>query len=171
MFTRPDKARAAACAVLLVFLGSVALFAQPKAKPPRASDGVMTLAPHLTTRTCMIQITPPVGTAALAVGHATVDACSNEYGSDWVIKTASCYADSGTPTVTIKAQTATSVTQTPLPCGDHTWKSAPVVGTPTLRSFSGLGSTCAEPPCDLSAAVATVTGVSHYVIIRLTGQL
>lgn len=167
---RPDKAQWAFFAILLVTVGSFAVFAQPKASK-RMSDATVSLEPHLTARTCLVQITPPVGTAELSVGHATVDVCTNEFGADWTVKTASCYADSGTPTVILRMQGQPSLTQAPLPCGERTWKSVAIAGTPTLHSFSGLGSTCAEPPCDLSAAVVTVTGVSHHVIIRLTGQL
>jgi hypothetical protein len=165
-----DKAHWAALTVLLVFLGSFALYAQPKATK-RMNDATVYLEPHLTARTCLVQITPPVGKDVLAVGHNAVDACPNEFGADWVIKTVSCYADAGTPTVTLRTKGTASFTQAPLPCGDKTWKSAAVVGTPLLHSFSELGSTCAEPPCDLTATVAAVTGVSHWAVIRLTGQL
>jgi hypothetical protein len=144
---------------------------EPRAKV-RVPDGAVTVAPHLTARTCMVQIAPPVGATELAVGHSTVDACANEYGASWTLKTVSCYADAGSPTVTVRLKTGTTLTQAPIPCGDKTWQSAPVVGAPMLHSFSGLGSTCAEPPCDLAAAtVTTVTGVSHWVVLRLTGQL
>jgi hypothetical protein len=130
------------------------------------------VAPHLTARTCLVQITPPAGDAELAVGHSTVDFCPNEFGADWSMKTVSCYADAGTPTVTVRLKTGTTLTQAPIPCGDKTWQAAPVIGAPLLHSFSGLGSTCAEPPCDLAAAtVTTVTGISHWAILRITGQL
>ena len=144
---------------------------EPRAKV-RVPDGAVTMAPHLTARTCLVQIAPPVGATELAVGHTTVDACPNEFGVDWSMKTVSCYADAGTPTVTVRLKTGTTLTQAPIPCGDKTWQSAQVVGAPMLHTFSGLGSTCAEPPCDLAAAtVTTITGVSHWAILRITGQL
>lgn len=163
---------------LLVILGSlllasaVLLSAQPKATT-RMSDAMVTLAPHLTARTCMLQITPPMGTEALVPGHDQVDACPNEFGVDWTIRTVSCYANHGTPTVTLKLTggNATSIVDKPIPCGERTWMSGPVNGAPLLHSFSGLGSTCAQAPCSLDASVVAVTGVSQWVILRITGQL
>lgn len=157
--------------LFLISMCTVALYAQPKATK-RMNDATVYLEPHLTSRTCMVQITPPVGKDSLAVGNNTVDACANEFGASWTIKTVSCYADSGTPTVTVRLKTNTTLTQAPIPCGDKSWKSAPVVGNPLLQSFSELGSTCSDPPCDIaSATIAAVNGVPHFVILRITGQL
>jgi hypothetical protein len=167
MFSRPFVV-----VVFLLCMGGVALYAQPKASK-RMSDATVYLEPHLTARTCMVQITPPVGTAALAAGHDQIDACPNEFGVDWTIKTVSCYASNGTPTVTLRLTggNATSIVEKPIPCGERVWMSGPVNGAPLLHSFSGLGSTCAQAPCSLEAKVATVAGVSQWVILRITGQL
>lgn len=153
----------------------------PVTKAPQAdtratvqmSDAMVILAPHLRVRTCMLQITPTGGDDILRKGHDQVDACSHEYGVDWTIKTVSCYANHGTPTVTLKLTGGndTSIVAQPIPCGERTWMSGPVNGAPLLHSFSGLGSTCAQSPCSLEASVATVTGVSQWVVIRITGQL
>lgn len=166
--------------LLLVFVAVGFVLAQaPKSADaqPRATiklpDGTVTIAPHLTLRTCMVQITPPKGTDVLAVGHDQIDACPHEFGVDWTIKTVSCYANAGTPTVALKltAGRDNSITEKVVPCGERTWLSGLVNGTPAVHTFSGLGSDCKEAPCSLEAKIATVKGVSNWVILRITGAL
>ena len=137
-----------------------------------AKDGIINLDPHLTSRTCMVQITPPKGSDVLAVKHEIIDACANEYGADWTIKTISCYANNGTPTVRVNLTGShTSITERVIPCGERTWLSGLVKTTPILHTFSELGSTCAQAPCSLEARIDSVKGVSNWVILRITGQL
>lgn len=137
-----------------------------------AKDGNVNLDPRLTSRTCMVQITPPKGVDVLAVKHEIVDACANEYGGDWTIKTISCYANSGSPTVTVNLTgSKTSVTERAIPCGERTWLSGFVKTTPVVHSFSELGSTCAAQPCSLEARIDAVKGTSNWVVLRITGQL
>lgn len=137
-----------------------------------AKDGTVNLDSHLTSRTCMVQITPPKGGEVLAPKHDTVDVCANEYGADWTIKTVSCYANNGTPTVRVNLTgSQTSITERAIPCGERTWLSGLVKGTPILHTFSELGSTCASAPCSLEARIDSIKGVSNWVILRITGQL
>jgi hypothetical protein len=137
-----------------------------------AKDGIINLDPHLTSRTCMVQITPPKGVDVLTAKHETVDACANEYGGNWTIKTISCYANNGSPTVTVNLTgSKTSITERAIPCGERTWLSGFVKSTPVVHSFSELGSTCATLPCSLEARIESVKGASNWVILRITGQL
>jgi len=137
-----------------------------------AKDGVVNLDQHLTSRTCMVQIIPPKGTEVLAPKHETVDVCANEYGADWTIKTVSCYANAGTPTVRVNLTgSQTSITERVIPCGERTWLSGLVKGTPIVHTFSELGSTCAVQPCSLEARIDAVKGTSNWVVLRITGQL
>lgn len=137
-----------------------------------AKDGVVNLDQHLTSRTCMVQIIPPKGTEVLAPKHETVDVCSNEYGGDWTIKTISCYANNGSPTVTVNLTgSKASLTEKPIPCGERTWLSGLVKAAPVVHTFSELGSTCASAPCSLEARIDAVKGVSNWVVLRITGQL
>jgi hypothetical protein len=137
-----------------------------------AKDGTVNLAPYLTSRTCMVQIIPPKGTEVLAPKHETVDVCANEYGADWTIKTVSCYANAGTPTVRVNLTgSQTSITERVIPCGERTWLSGLVKGTPIVHTFSELGSTCSTAPCSLEARIDAIKGTSNWVVLRITGQL
>lgn len=158
----------------LLLASAVFLSAQqsPSKAVMKSADGDILLAPHITARTCMLQITPPKAVDVLTSKHETVDACANEYGADWTIKTISCYANNGSPTVTVNLTgSKASLTEKAIPCGERTWLSGLVKGTPVVHSFSELGSTCAVAPCSLEARIDSTKGASNWVILRITGQL
>ena len=120
---------------------------------------------------CEVVFGDPNSTASfLADGDDQPVACGNISGHDAIITAVACYADAGSPTVTpiLTGGTATSILTGALTCGSGVWAPGTINGTPTIRSFSANGATCATNPCTLDANLTSAGGAARYVVMRFT---
>ena len=113
---------------------------------------------------------PNSNSSVLADGDDQPVACGNISGHDAIITAVACYADAGSPTVTpiLTGGTSTSILTGALTCGSGTWAAGTVNGSPTIRSFSANGATCATNPCTLDANLTSAGGAARYVVMRFT---
>jgi hypothetical protein len=106
--------------------------------------------------------------AVLADGDDAPAVCGNVSGADQTITAVACRADAaGASVLPILTGGGTIVTGA-ITCGNGTWAAGTVSGTPTIKTFSANGATCAATPCTVDAAIATAGGSARYAIIRFT---
>jgi hypothetical protein len=111
---------------------------------------------------------PNTAGAVLADGDDAPAVCGNVSGSDQTITAVACQADATGASVLPTLTGGGTILSGAITCGNGTWAAGTISGTPTLKTFSANGATCAVTPCTLDATIAAAGGNARYAIIRFT---
>lgn len=108
------------------------------------------------------------GSAAISNDDDVTDVCGNDFGVDYTITAVACLANTADMTVTpiLTGGSSTSILTGALSCGNGTWATGTISGTPTVHTFNSNGSTCGTTPCTIDSNV-TAGGTATYAVVRI----
>ena len=115
------------------------------------------------TETCEIIVGDPgAASAFLEDDNDSPSICGNKTGNAMTITSVECFANTGTPTVTpiISGGGATSILTGPLACGNGSFTSGTLNGTPSQTNNQSI-----------DGNITIAGGSAKYIVIRITRTL